>query len=315
MRALAVLALLAAVAVATTWEVVDVTCPVCANTFKARAWKSTNSAGGVDRDFCQHARGDQTLMFSVWTCPRCKFTGRGRMFQETPPELVELLKKDNPLKAPIEIDPKLTDTEKIPAWVRYDLQYQMMKLGKGAPVEMLAWSRLRAAHTQRFGWRGLYPKPLWAKVKAIRERDKDKLPEGDYAIEIHLARELEKEGPDGRLLAAGLYFGRGESPDARRVLDGLRADKDLTDEKKKIVAGLDERLAREKRFLALALPLFQEAAPKSKHRLDVLYLCGELQRKIGRTEKAIETLDALLKEKLSGGQRKWVEEALAKARQ
>ena len=118
---------------ATTTEIEDVECPVCANKFRALGWASTNSVGGQDRDFLRHAAGGQVFLITCWTCPKCRYTGYSGDFSgdEMPQALIQRLKKDNPLKATEPIDPKLQDSWEIPAWVRFDLLVQTRKARRG----------------------------------------------------------------------------------------------------------------------------------------------------------------------------------------
>jgi uncharacterized protein (DUF2225 family) len=315
-----VLAVLAAAAFATTWGEVDVDCPVCAKKFKAREWHSTNSIGGVDRDFCKHAAGGNVFLFACWTCPRCKYTGFQSDFQgdKVPLKLIERLKKENPLKAPVEIDAALKDTEDIPAWVRYDLRYQVLELREGTEPGQLAWVRLRTAHTQRFDWRDTFPKRILQLADELHKKHREDLPKNWYDATLQLARRLEKgeHGRDGRLLAAAFFLSRGESPDAARVLRGLRAEKELPEELAKVVRDFEERIARARKYYGLAIPLYLKViAAGSENATALRYLVGELYRKVGAKEKAVETLQSLLEdEKFPEDWRDWVEEALTKAK-
>jgi len=188
--------------------------------------------------------------------------------------------------------------------------------GKSEPAE-LAWARLCTAWTQRFEWGKTVPERLWEKARQLRARDKEKLPEDPYRVSMTIARTLEEEaeGPDGKAIAAVMLFTRGELPEAERVLDALDAEKDLPKDLRALVAELRARAEREKKYLALAVPLLKQAAERSGEPHGQRYLVGELQRKLGRKEQAVAALKQLLEDAaLPKGLRPWVEESLRKTR-
>ena len=311
------LVLLSGLVRATTWEVVTVDCPVCANKFKARSWSSTNSLGAPDRDFCKHAGGGQVFLFAIWTCPKCAYTGFGPDFSgdEVPKELVARLKKDNPLKRPVAFTEKLKDTEDIPTWARYDLYDQILVLKKAGASER-AWGLLRAAWSQRFNWWGIVPKELKEAEKPLMKKYAKQAPGAGYSGYVKLGELVEKhEKGDLFLLGAGYYLFRGESPAADRLVKRLEARDDLSDAMKKAVADFRARIDREREYMARALPLFRESVAASKHPANILYLCGELERKLGRHDAAIKTLTPLLTDKrIPEHLAPWVKDALAKTK-
>lgn len=314
---------------ATTTEEVTVTCPVCDNKFLAEKWNSTNSVGGYDRDFLEHAAGGQVFIISCWTCPKCHYTGSPRAFKpdKAPKELIERLKKENPLRPAEPIDPKLEHSRKIPAWVRYDLLIQVMKLQDAKPGG-LAYLHMQTAQTQRFEWRSLEPfekrrTGLWNKAKAAIPKDTR-----GYDFEIACARQFEKLARDASsgiadedrplavVLAAVLYKSRGEDPDAQRVVSSL-AGKQLQPSLQKVVDDIKARIAREKVYLKRAVPYFEaQAAEKGEGVTNIRYLLGVIYRKLGEKEKALGLLEPLLKiDSAPKGFRAWIQDEIKKTKE
>jgi uncharacterized protein (DUF2225 family) len=314
-RIAAAAVLLAAVARATTWEEITVECPVCANKFEARSWMSTNEMGAPDRDFCKHAAGGQVFMFAIWTCPKCAYTGYRSDFldEEVPKELVARLKRENPLKRPVPFSEDLKDTEDIPTWARYDLYDQVLAL-QDAKASSRAWTLLRAAWSQRFDWWSIVPKELQEAEKPLAKKYEDQLDGWRYSSYITLGSLVEKhEKGDLLLLGAGYYLFRGESPAADRLVKRLEERKDLSPAMKEAVADFRARIDREREYLARALPLFRKSVATAEHPADILYLCGEIERKLGRHADAIRTLTSLLAdERVPYDLARWVKDALDK---
>ncbi len=325
-RASLALLFLAAPLAATTEEPVEVACPLCANAFRAMEWGSTNSLGGQDRDFLTHAAGGQVFLNACWTCPACRYTGLSQDFEseQAPKELLEALRKENSLRPAAPIDPKLKEAWKIPAWVRYDLWIQALRLRSDTPRGLLAFAHLRVAQTQRFDWiatEGVrdFEKRGGALWDAMKERLKE-IDDG-YEREITFARGLEGiEGAEREfalLLAAVIYKTRGEDPDAARLVAVLREHKQLEEGVAAALREIEERIARAREYTLLALPLFleelgSEAGDREK-ALWLRYRVGELLRIVGEKEKALAQLEPLLKEEEPpDGFRAWVEEAIAK---
>lgn len=317
---------------ATTTEEVKVTCPVCDHGFLADDWASTNNVGGYDRDFLKHAAGGQVFIISCWTCPKCCYTGfpSGFKAEKAPKELIERLKKENPLRPAEPIDPKLADSRKIPAWVRYDLLIQVLKLQPDVKPGRLAFAHLRTAQTQRFRWTSLERfetrwDALWEKVRPAVSKDLD-----GYGREIASAREYEKlardassgiaekDRPLATVLAAMRYKSRGEDPDAERVLASLAGTK-LEPGLQEAVDDIKARVAREKVYLKGAVPYLEaQAAEKDRDQEEVTnirYLLGVIHRKLGEQEKALALLEPLLKaDGVPESFRAWIRDEIAKTK-
>ncbi len=300
---------------ATSGEYVDVTCPVCANTFEAWEWHSTNTFGGVDMDGCRHAAGNQVFLRICWTCPRCLYTGLQSDWKEGhDADLVARLKAENPLKPLATVDPETARTTRIPAGVRWDLYLQILDLQE-TDAEEKAYALCQTAWTHRFGQ--LWPEGLDDALSALgrtyRTALREAKPEAHDAWleEVETARALRKDAEDSSLplsvferqhrllLAAALFKHRGEDPDAAAILTALRAQGEDLDED--VVAGIEElegRIAWERGYLSRAVPLLREAAASESVEDDVrpwmLLRLAELQRKVGVPEEALATYARVL---------------------
>ena len=314
--ALLFLLLLASVAAATTSEDVDVTCPLCGNEFRAEQWHSTNSVGGQDRDFLQHAAGGQVFLMACWTCPRCAYTGFGDDFdaESAPEELIARLKKANPLRPAEPIDPATEHCGKIPAWVRYDLWIQMLKLDAETTESQLAFANLRTGQTQRFEWRTLDGIPDFeTRSDALYERVKPGLPEGSwYDRSMACGRAYEKlaADPESKLDASDRLFAR--------VLAAL-AGEELDASFQAVVGEIRARVARERVYRERAIPHLEKhvagAGLAEEEAIALRYLLGVLYRRVGKDEEAVAALEPLLAaEGVPEGFMDWIKDELAKAK-
>ena len=66
----------------TTLQQIELTCPVCYDTFGSQAVQSTDALGGKATDFHERAKGTQPLPYLVHTCPKCGYTGNEHDFGE-----------------------------------------------------------------------------------------------------------------------------------------------------------------------------------------------------------------------------------------
>jgi uncharacterized protein len=66
----------------TTFQEIELRCPVCETSFRSQAVASTNSFGGKRTDFHERAAGTQPLPYLVHTCARCGYSGDERDFGE-----------------------------------------------------------------------------------------------------------------------------------------------------------------------------------------------------------------------------------------
>ncbi|MEJ7813332.1 MAG: DUF2225 domain-containing protein [Gemmatimonadaceae bacterium] len=66
----------------TTLRQIELTCPICFNTFSSQAVLLTNSFGGKRTDFHERAVGAQPLPYFIHMCSRCGYTGSERDFSD-----------------------------------------------------------------------------------------------------------------------------------------------------------------------------------------------------------------------------------------
>lgn len=59
----------------TTLRQIELSCPVCGNSFRSQAVVSTNAFGGKRTDFHERAAGTQPLAYLVHMCGGCGYTG------------------------------------------------------------------------------------------------------------------------------------------------------------------------------------------------------------------------------------------------
>jgi uncharacterized protein (DUF2225 family) len=64
----------------TTLRQIDLSCPVCGNSFHSQAVESTNAFGGKRTDFHELAAGMQPLAYLVHMCGECGYSGDERDF-------------------------------------------------------------------------------------------------------------------------------------------------------------------------------------------------------------------------------------------
>jgi uncharacterized protein len=109
----------------TTFQTVELQCPVCENRFRSQAVVSTNSFGGKRTDFHERAAGTQPLPYLVHTCNRCGYTGAERDFTEEA-EVTPVLREhvwnelapavSNACKAPMAGSEKYEAAAKVAEW-------------------------------------------------------------------------------------------------------------------------------------------------------------------------------------------------------
>lgn len=64
----------------TTLRQIELSCPICGNSFQSQAVVSTNSFGGKRTDFHEQAAGTQPLAYLVHMCSECGYSGGERDF-------------------------------------------------------------------------------------------------------------------------------------------------------------------------------------------------------------------------------------------
>jgi len=66
----------------TTFQQIELQCPVCESRFRSQAVVETNAHGGKRTDFHERAAGAQPLPYLVHTCSRCGYSGAERDFSD-----------------------------------------------------------------------------------------------------------------------------------------------------------------------------------------------------------------------------------------
>ncbi len=66
----------------TTLRRIELSCPICGNSFQSQAVATTNSLGGKHTDFHELAAGTQPLAYLVHMCGECGYSGEERDFSE-----------------------------------------------------------------------------------------------------------------------------------------------------------------------------------------------------------------------------------------
>src|SRR3954451_12175797 len=66
--------------VMTTLRQIELSCPICENSFQSQAVVTTNAFGGKRTDFHERAAGTQPLAYLVHMCSRCGYSGGERDF-------------------------------------------------------------------------------------------------------------------------------------------------------------------------------------------------------------------------------------------
>src|SRR5690242_8141619 len=64
----------------TTLRQIELSCPICGNSFQSQAVVTTNAFGGKRTDFHERAAGTQPLAYLIHMCGRCGYSGGERDF-------------------------------------------------------------------------------------------------------------------------------------------------------------------------------------------------------------------------------------------
>lgn len=76
----------------TTLRQIELSCPICKNSFQSQAVVSTNAFGGKRTDFHEQAAGTQPLAYLIHMCDECGYSGGERDFNQEA-EVSPLLKE------------------------------------------------------------------------------------------------------------------------------------------------------------------------------------------------------------------------------
>lgn len=293
--------LVVAIAWGTTAHEQDVKCPVCSTTFQVAVMMSTNTAGGSDRDFCRHAGGTDPVILAIAACPKCHYANYAdALTEKKPPKVSPELKKAilaGQLRVPAH-EPRRPDFDAhapgdIPAWVAYDLRAQICRLKPKPDPEELLMLYLNAAWSLRSEDNPFHGMVDEAAAKVLEGLFKDQLPpkpdENPADLRLKLARQflarLEGLAPAQQPpVAAWIGYTlreHGENLELLKALPSLQKflPSDRLEERVK------KTVEREQNYQKLALKELARQ-PKAENQANLLYLKGELHRRLGQNSEA-----------------------------
>lgn len=315
---------------AATGDTVDLTCPVCQSTVQAVVVTSYDDEAGVGRDLMEWSRAGSPLYLQPITCPACSFSARrASSFGGAVPYAVlqKLEARRLPEHTPIQPNSEsrlrygqgLESSQTVPVWIRLMLTAQQKEWEAVAAAERAnAWMEVAwAIRLEQNPFDELLKKVPDSDFLPLFARLED--PESNQAVEeVELAREMLQNLSQGEeqswrdLVLAGFMLRRhGEFAEleARLSLIESRLGADLR-------ADLEASIALERQYLARALEVVDgemlgRAAEGTPPQPILLYLSGELRRRLGRPEPAREQyLKALADPELPERMRPWAQEQL-----
>jgi uncharacterized protein (DUF2225 family) len=297
--------LVACEARATTVSAIQVECPVCEAKIDALSLMSTNNFGGCDSDLLQRAIGTQPITILPIVCTRCYYAGYQSDFGEDvtiPKELKSQLEEQ--LKPPLAIR-HTGKSHQVPCWVRYDLIAQRYAL-EGQSAENLANCYLRCSWSVRLTAdlsATAVPGDAMQRVIGLvtdqegghAERPANRA-EHEVDAGIRLSQYLDTADENEKrlvgLVAVTLLRTHGENTLVEELLGRLKTVIPAP-EFATISRQLQESIRLEQAYQEKALAVFQKLAEDDtqEHRRVFLYLCGELNRRLGRFQKAVAWYD------------------------
>ncbi len=289
---------------ATTIALISLSCPVCNNRFDGYTLTSTNSFGGQDRDFLTRAVGEQPLVIVAQTCPKCFYSGYQRDFTaqvQIPDTVKEQILKKKMLK-PMTPIAEGAEPRETPAYVKYDLIAQTYQL-RGQTDEVIAMQLLNASWATRVQSdlpETILGGDLMKKVRnwtsSQQKLEETARQENPALYRIQKGKEYEKaarslEG-EPRMIAALAAVATlrqyGEYTETRSALSVLRTVMP-GEQYSRLERLTDDSIAREQGFQSRALALFEKVIPTkqdAEEKASLVYLCGELHRRLGNWDKA-----------------------------
>ncbi len=310
----------------------DVTCPVCAQKFRAVVLVSVDTSAGVDRDLFARSAGPQPVFHRIVTCPRCYYSGYVEDFRadiKLPKGFGDRLLKSPKLDPGMTITPK-TDQRMIPADVRYRLAVRCYRWRRMS-AESMAWLYLRASWVARDNG-SVYPRTdRLQRVMGFVERwlpaDTEQQNQADR--ELHLVTRLAAQVAEGRFsryqtpyvkfILAMMCRRHGENHLFESLFPPGRPNPDLPELLRKKLDKVHASIAEERDYQRLALEQFQKALDGSEvspsNRASANYLVGELYRRLGQPNRALRYYDqALADPKLDRHLANWARQQRAQVR-
>jgi hypothetical protein len=294
---------------AAVFGLISLGCPVCDHAFETARLDSSDTRGGVGRDFFARALGAQPVYYLISTCPRCYYSGYLDDFQATgraDAALRQAIVQDRRLRPATAISPSMKQAE-IPAATRYGLAAAVYSLRR-APPEAQGWLLLRWAWVVRED--GSYLPPTLTLMQAMREIE-PRLPEARRGAnqaerELRAVNLLMADWQEGsfepvlepyvRLVLAMVLRRHGENVPARDLLSDAKpqVERALVPAIERMLASIEE----ERRLLAMAREQFELAVTRNEirpeNRAAALYLLGELCRRLGDDPSARTWYDRAL---------------------
>lgn len=307
------------------------TCPVCEREFEALTPSPGSPIVGQDRDLMPRGAAEEPVLYEAVTCPGCLYSGYVADFAKDiaiAEDVRRAFAEGRAVKVPEEVPPEVENAD-LPAWARYDLAAQTMKL-MGRPAMEQAFALLGAAWSERLTWRlftvseeQLQQFEAWERDNVDRRKlaEADNPPDATVSLAESLVQKARKTPAQGRrfpgLLAVYLLRNHGENEAALDALallkDGLGADQFETLQK-----SLTASIERERSYQRRALDLLRQALVEEKalpQKATMIYLCGELCRRLGEKKDARTFFDEVRKNKEANDRlREWAKEQAARSR-
>jgi len=318
---LALLLLVVVPAYATTKERVDVTCPVCEHEFAAFSIRSTNTFGGIDFDFCAHARGETPNSHWVWACPSCRYATWADNFQEP-------LDDDARTKLRAALDAGLkialdSDQREIPGRDKFTLMLQVMEHRKAAASDLAnvallgAWverlerpyigDRIKEVPELRECWDGL-GKELERRMEAMGGDAESGLtwPRRRILVATEILAEPTSAGSSQnlsdvrKLRAASMLRSHGENALATATLRRLADETDVhavvREIAKELLEGIEHETRLQTRWLAYAERAFDAGEWTGAAAGFRAHQVGDTHRRLGHDDKALAWYERALRD-------------------
>ncbi len=303
----------------------DLQCPVCKEIFTTVRCVQTNVRGGVDRDLFARPLGPNPEFYRISTCPHCGYSGYEPDFTRAKidPKVRRKILEDPGLDMPKKFGPQ-SDPRELDAADRYRLAIQCYQW-RNQSAEALAWLRLRASWIARDEGSVLPPDDRLKKVMQYIERFKPPLEKNGNQVDVEMktvtlvadalanGRFNRYQKPYVELALALILRRHGENQQARHWLDRLRNYKSFSSTLVEGINRMRESIKREQAHQQKAVHYFEQAlADKvitAENRGPARYLLGELYRRLGNCEKAMQWYDrALQSEQLPQRLQRWAKQ-------
>jgi len=289
----------------------ELACPVCRHAFMTVVSAQANTRGGVDRDLFARALGPQPVYYQISTCPKCGYSGYLADFDPAvilPPDVRNQVLKEPRLPLPAEFTPQ-SDPRELDAANRYNLAITCYHWRQKSD-EALAWLHLRASWVARDKGAILPRDGRLARVMKYIERWRPRLRpnENQLDVEMKLTTRVAEALATGQFnryqkpyveLALALILRRhGENCRAQPMLDRLVAYERFSDPLRQGIQRMRESVTKEREHQIAAARHFESALwanqVSGSNRASARYVLGELCRRLGRDDEALQWFDKAL---------------------